>query len=326
MKLERTYRLLKMIGLLQAGRGYNVEGLAEACQVSRRTIFRDLEILRRAGLTLHYDDVQQRYRIPGPAYLPPMKFTADEALALMVLCHEMGGSTGLPFLGPARSAAVKLESVLPNHLRQQLRNVAGALEIRTAPSNPLAGQDNVFQQLLSAVANGQCVRIQYQSLAERKLIGTRLSPYRLIFSRRSWYVIGRSSLHRATRTFNLARVLHIELLEQPYAIPQGFSLNRYLRNAWHMIPERGPDREICVRFSPLVADNVSDIQWHKTQRLSRNADGSLDFRATVSGIHEVSWWVLGYGAHAEVIEPQDLRTLVAGHAERTLARYRGKKG
>ena len=110
------------------------------------------------------------------------------------------------------------------------------------------------------------VRIRYRSLSERQEISTRLSPYRLLFSRRSWYVIGRSSLHRATRTFNLGRIRSIEMLEDRYRVPRGFSIERYLRNAWHLIPEPGPDREVVVRFSPMVAQNVAEVLWHKTQR------------------------------------------------------------
>ena len=41
MNLAKIHRLLQLIGLLQAGRGYNAEALAQACGVSRRTVFRD---------------------------------------------------------------------------------------------------------------------------------------------------------------------------------------------------------------------------------------------------------------------------------------------
>ena len=58
MNLSRIHRLLKLISLLQAGRGYNIEGLAGACGVSRRTIFRDLDLLRQSGVPLSLDDQQ----------------------------------------------------------------------------------------------------------------------------------------------------------------------------------------------------------------------------------------------------------------------------
>ena len=201
-----------------------------------------------------------------------------------MLCHELGDRSGLPFLGPARTAAVKLESSLPARLREQLRDVTGALRIHPPPNNPLAGKRPVYEQLLEAMANRRNVRIRYGSLNEGEEIVTRLSPYRLFFSRRSWYVVGRSSLHRAKRTFNLGRIAAIELLDDHFQVPRGFSIERYLRNAWHMIPEQGPDREVVVRFSKLVAQNVAEVNWHKTQRSTFHDDGSLDFHVTVSGL------------------------------------------
>ncbi|MBN1513559.1 MAG: WYL domain-containing protein, partial [Phycisphaerae bacterium] len=41
-----------------------------------------------------------------------------------------------------------------------------------------------------------------------------------------------------------------------------------------------------------------------------------------SGLHEISWWILGYGDQAEVIRPPELRRIVAGHAVRMAQRYR----
>jgi proteasome accessory factor B len=321
MNLGRIHRLLQLIGLLQAGRGYNTDALAQACGVSRRTVFRDLDLLRLSGLPLLFDENQQRYRIPGACLLPPTNFTPEEALSLLVLCHELGGSSGVPLLTAARTAAVKLESSLPARLRDQLREVTGAMHIAAGPANPLAGCKPVYDLLLTAIANRRNVRIRYQSLAEETEITTRLSPYELFFSRRSWYVVGRSSLHRAKRTFNLGRILRIEPLEDRFRIPRGFSIARYLRNAWHMIPERGPDRHVVVRFDRLVAQNVVEVNWHKTQRVEFRDDGAADYHVTVSGLNEISWWILGYGDRAEVLEPPELRRLIAQHAKRMVEKY-----
>lgn len=313
--------MLQLIGLLQAGRGYNAEALAQACGVCRRTVFRDLDLLRQSGVPLAFDEKQQRYHIPGACLLPPTNFTPEEAISLLVLCHELGNGSGLPFLGPARAAAVKLESTLPARLREQLRDVSRAIQIQPSPRNPLEGRKPVYEQLLEAIAQRRNVRIRYGSLQEDKEICTRLSPYRLLFSRRSWYVVGRSSLHRAARTFNLGRILQLDPLDDHFQIPRGFSIERYLRNAWHMIAENGRDREVIVRFSRLVAQNVAEVNWHKTQRLVLREDGALDFHVTVSGLNEISWWILGYGDQAEVLEPPELRQLIAGRARRMVESY-----
>jgi proteasome accessory factor B len=322
MNLDRIHRLLQLIGLLQGGRGYNTDALAQACGVSRRTVFRDLDLLRLSGVPLLFDEKQQGYRIPGACLLPPTNFTPEEALSLLVLCHELGNDAGLPLLGSARTAAVKLESSLPAHLRDQLRDVTAALHIHAGPVNPLTGCKPVYEILLDAIASRHNVRIRYGSLKEEKEIVTRLSPYEMFFSRRSWYVVGRSSLHRAKRTFNLGRIYRIEPLDDGFQIPRGFSIARYLGNAWHMIPEKGPDREVVVHFDRLVAQNVAEVNWHRTQRVVFRDDGSADFHVTVSGLNEISWWILGYGDQAEVLQPPELRQMIAARANRLSDKYR----
>jgi proteasome accessory factor B len=321
MNLTRIHRLLNLIGLLQAGKGFNVEGLAQECGVSKRTIFRDLDLLRASSVPLIFDEDRQQYRMAGSVFLPATNFTPEEALALIVLCQELGDRSGLPFLNSARSAAMKLESTLPGRLRDQLREIAPAVHIHPEPSNPLEGKRPVYDQLVEAVTKRRAVRIRYRSVHDKREIRTKLSPYRLFFSRRSWYVVGRSSLHRATRTFNLGRVAEIETLDESYQIPQGFSVERFLRNAWHLIPEAGPDREVVVRFSHQVAQNIAEVSWHKTQQLQFNADGTLDFRVTVSGLNEISWWILGYGDQAEVLEPPELRKMIATRIKRMTEVY-----
>ena len=107
MNLSRIRRLLNLIGMLQAGRGYNAEALAQACEVSRRTIFRDLDALRQSGVSLEYDEDQQRYYIPEAFFLPPTNFTPEEALALIVLCHDLGEHARLPFFEPAQKRRVE---------------------------------------------------------------------------------------------------------------------------------------------------------------------------------------------------------------------------
>ena len=296
--------------------------MAEACEVSRRTIFRDLDLLRQAGVPLAFEEPSRHYRIPSTYFLPPTNFTPEEALALIVLCHELGHEAQLPLFSAARSAAVKLESSLPAGIREQVRQLGEALEIQIEPTAPLDRQKPFYDELIEAAAGRQSVRISYYSPSDGAEICTRLQPYRLLFSRRSWYVIGRSSLHRGIRTFHVGRIRHLERLEDPYEIPRGFSVDRYLGNAWHLIPEPGPDHEVRIHFAAKVAQNVAEVAWHKTQRLDYRADGSLEFQVTVSGLNEIAWWVLGYGDQAEVLAPAALRRLVAGHAQRMLAKYR----
>lgn len=289
-------------------------------------MFRDLETLRSAGVPLEFDNASRRYFIHSSFFLPPTNFTAAEALSIIALTSQMDARHRLPFFEPARQAALKLESSLPGALREELHAITHSIQIRLGQINPLEGKDAVYHQLTDAIAHRHVVRISYQSLTEWDTIVTTLRPYHLLFSRRSWYVIGRSSLHRELRTFNLGRISALKPMRQTYKIPRSFSLAGYLRNAWHLIPEPGRDHNVLVHFQPLVARNVAEVVWHKTQRLRFQDDGSLQFQAQVSGLNEIAWWILGYGDQAEVLKPVKLRRLVARRAANMHAVYNGKSG
>ena len=321
MNLSRVTRLLRLLQRLQSGNGDNADGLASACGVSRRTIFRDIETLKAAGVPVEFDKQQSRYSIASAFFLPPTNLTAAEALSIIALASQLGRDDKLPFFGPARSAALKLESSLPPALRDELRTLTRSIQFRLPSVDPLQGQLHVYRQIVEAISARRVLRMQYRSLTEWETIRTKLRPYRLMFNRHSWYVIGRSSLHKEPRTFNLSRIVSLAQLNEKYAMPRGFSIERHLGNAWNIIPEPGKDFNVTVRFGPLVAQNVAEVVWHKTQELQLLDDGRLDFHVRVSGLNEIVWWILGYGDHAEVLRPAKLRKLVARRAANMAAIY-----
>ena len=126
------------------------------------------------------------------------------------------------------------------------------------------------------------------------------------------------------RIFNLSRVISLVTLREQFRIPKSFELDQYLGNAWHLIPSPGRDSHVRVRFKSLVARNVAEVIWHKTQQTKFLPDGSLDFRVTVSGLNEIAWWILGYGDQAEVLQPARLPRLIAQRAQNVAAMYNGE--
>jgi proteasome accessory factor B len=297
--------------------------LAKQCRVSRRTVFRDIDALRAAGLPLAYDKGLDRYSIPSSYFLPPLNFTPAEALSLMALANELGRSDRLPFYGPAMSAAMKLEGSLPAPLRAQFRDLRRSIRIRPSAYSQIHDKESFYLALIDARTNRRAVRIEYDSQTECDRITTKLRPYHLLFCRHSWYVIGRSAFHREVRTFNLSRIVSLERLSERFTIPKGFGLERHLRNAWQMIPDHAADQRVVIRFQPLVARNVAEVMWHKTQDVKFDEDGSLVFRVRVSGLSEIVWWILGYGDQAEVLQPKKLRRLVAQRAKNMAIMYDG---
>lgn len=316
--------MLTLLRLLQSGQRYNSRQLAEHCGVHRRTVFRDLATLQEAGVHVLYDEDRETYWLPHQTFLPPTDLTIDEVLALLVVCRSAGEASGVPFQQPAFTAAVKLANALPVSLRREVDLPARALSIRADAHNPLTEELRWYRFFAKCLGRGVCARITYHSLADRRTLTTRLSPYAVFFSRRSWYVIGRSSWHRSIRTFNLGRLQDAVMLDDPCVVPPRFTLERHFGLAWQMIRKK-PRADVAVRFARMVARNVAEVLWHKTQRCELQPDGSLLFSVTVDGFDEIVWWILGYGDQAEVLSPPELRRRVARQAAALAQRYRPRK-
>lgn len=320
---KRIHRLVWLIDLLTSARSHTADELARLCGVSRRTVFRDLSTLRDAELPIRFDEERKGFSLDRQPYLKPADFTVAESLSLFILCDNLAKQeNGIPFQSAARTAALKLLSNLPRQLRDQVGELSERTEVRIGARNKLEGAHTFFDLVNQAIQERRQIRVRYDSFFEGQEIGTAISPYRLIFQTRSWYVIGRSSVHRSVRTFNIGRIKKAELLETRFTIPPRFSLKRYFGHAWSMIRERNEHSDVRIRFQKKVARNVQEVNWHSSQRVEENGDGSVDITFQVEGLQEISWWILGYGKEAEVISPPELRAIVADHAKRMTTMYR----
>ena len=87
MDTTRVMRVFKLLSIVHSGRALTVEELAAELGVVRRTVQRDITLLRDAGLRLSYDRVRQRYTLSKDSIVPPINFTEQECLAMMFLTH-----------------------------------------------------------------------------------------------------------------------------------------------------------------------------------------------------------------------------------------------
>jgi len=175
--------------------------------------------------------------------------------------------------------------------------------------------DKVFAALQTAVRKKRKVRLIYDSLHDKKQIDLILHPYHLMYNNRAWYIVGYSELHGQTRTFKLNRIKQLQTTDKCFIMENKFDINEYLGNAWSMIPQ-GRLYNIRLKFSKMVAKNVSEVRWHKTQQTKFNPDGTVEMSFRVDGLSEISWWILGYGDQVEVLAPAALRKKIAETAKK----------
>ncbi len=318
---------------------------ANALDVDERTIRRYVQQLRDAGFPIVADRATGRLELASDYGVPPIEFTEREALAILVLFHEAGEKLDGNLFASLRGAAAKLASTLSptlldfveaTRIRVAMKRGAvdesgtrpDAMKKETETTNDyLTGnasgtsgerRDRFFDEIFDACLARRPFEARYRGSTGPTLTTT-AHPYAVFYSR-AWYVVAYSSLHRETRTFKIARFESVEPSDAKFLENLNFSLDSYFGDAWRFI--RGPrTRRVVVRFSAKVGTNVAEVRWHKTQQTRVFPDGSAELEFRVAGLTEIIWWILGYGAEAEVLEPPELREMVAEHARRVLERF-----
>jgi len=300
---------VQILTTLQAGKSYAVSDLSKIFGTSRRTIFRDLKELQDIGVPYHYNPKTGGYTIDPEFFLPPIDLNLQEALSLLLLIHKARDQLQLPFKHSALLAALKIENNLPAEIRQYCNTALRNISTRLASAAPTNLLDRTFAQLQKAIAKKHKVGIRYHSLFEGKDIDVELCPYHLLYNQRAWYVLGLSELHKSIRTFKLNRIKELKISEEHFLSGDDFDLADFLGRCWSMIPE-GRIYNIKLRFLPKVAENVTEVQWHSTQKVTHNSDGSATVEFRVDGLGEIIWWLLGYGDQVQVLAPKALRNKV----------------
>ena len=317
MKRSRINRVIEILTTLQSGGSYTVSDLSKMFGTSRRTIFRDLKELQSIGVPYHYDAGTGCYSIRPEYFLPPADLNLQEALSLLLLAHKVSNQVQLPFKRSAMLAALKIENNLPAKIRQYcstaLRNISTGTDMES-PLQQSARFDKTFAQLQRAIAKKHEVNISYSSLLENTVSNVELCPYHLLYNNKVWHVLGRSSLDNNIRTFELNRIRELEITDKCFLVDNDFDVSEYLGWAWSVVPE-GRIYHVKLHFLPKVANNIADVKWHRTQKVTFNSDGSAIVEFRVDGLNEITWWILGYGDQVQVLAPKALRKRVLEVAE-----------
>jgi predicted DNA-binding transcriptional regulator YafY len=307
-------RLLQLLMILQSERFPNARRLAEACEVSRRTIYRDLGILEAAGLTVSYRPDRQGYQLERKCLLQPIQLDDQEALALLIVSRLGSVPDPLGSLLPARNALAKVIQALPVELRNRMTRCSELIPEDASSLVFPPERKPIYETIVSALSERKRLRLWYREDEQSPTAPTSLSLYRLARIQGRWSLVGHSSAHRKVRVFGIPWIERLELTNEVYSIPPRFRLDRFLQKSRSGRP--APGQEVQLRFTPQVAIAVRDMPRSRDQRQCVGPGGELDLFLKVESLDEIVFWFLGFGDQVELVKPLKLRMGLRDWAQR----------
>jgi len=307
-QLVRQWLLLKKLCASHAGK--TVAELSSELEVNAKTIRRDLTVFHDAGFPIEDStgpSGRKSYHIANGSQRPDLSFTYDEALALYLGRQYLEPLAGTFLWEAAQNAFRKIEATLGPAALKYLDRVAEAFHETSFGVSDYAAHAETIDSLLVGIEDRKVVFITYRSQRSTEPVTYDVHPYSLTRHRDTLYLLGFKPEDNAFRTWKVNRIESAQVDSMPFARRSDFNAEHFLAGSLGIYHDTG-DVSVTIRFSSEVARYVEESNWHSSQHCEQQPDGSLLMRLDLSGTREVKSWVLSFGRHAEVLEPDALRS------------------
>ena len=282
--------------------------LAEQCECSVRTVYRDIDALCQAGIPVAAMP-GEGYRLAPGYHLPPIAFSVEEAIQLL-LGSDLALGLGTPEQRSAgHSAAAKVEAAL----RPETRADVDRLRQRIRVSDWLRREPTPWLALLQqAVAHEQVIWLRYHSFSSDELTERKVEPYSLVFYGEDWHLVGYCRLREGMRDFRASRIRDAEMLPEQFERMAGMLLAGD--------EDRIAPQEVRIWIESAVVPWARETPAFGFQR-EEQAEGGAVFVYDAWDVRRLLPWILSWGASARVLSPADVAERVHREAAALAQRY-----
>jgi predicted DNA-binding transcriptional regulator YafY len=278
-----TARALLALQLVQGSPGITADRLADKLGVSERAARRYVGILREAGIPIEsVRGPYGGYRVGRGLRLPPLMFSAAEALGLVMAVLDGHHDASDP-TDPVGSALAKIMRALPEPVAAQ----AEAVRRSTAPAPDRAAarpDPATTTALVQACSDHRRVRLGYRSEAGSEWV-SEVDPWAVVVRHGRWYLLCRAHTRHVRRAYRIDRVRAVEVLDETFSPPADLDpvamLEEHLAVGWEYDVEVVIDAPVdtvarCLprtlgRLEPLdaqttrLAGSTSNPLWYAEQ-------------------------------------------------------------
>lgn len=314
--MNKTDRLLAIVLTLQSRKSLRAEDLAAEFETSVRTIYRDMQALSEAGVPI-VGAPGMGYSLMEGYFLPPVSFTSEEAVALLIGTDFIGRYFDDLYGSRAESSRRKIEAILPEDTRSEANRIRAAIRLLSKSRDDTSGEYELLGKLRLAALEQRKVRLQYIRITpgthlERRSERT-VSPYGLMLVQGRWILLGYCELRQEIRHFRVSRIAELTLLEEPFCLPEDFDLQAYS-------PPDDRNEVVIVQASPAIADHLKETGSFYLDSIEEQ-EGHLILTLRVRRPEDILSWIMSYGANMSVLQPESLRIRVREEVMNILKHY-----
>jgi predicted DNA-binding transcriptional regulator YafY len=270
-----TARALLALESIQNSPGITAQGLGQRLGVTERAARRYVAILREADLPIEsVSGPGGGYRVGRGLRLPPLMFTAAEAMGLVMAVLEGHRNAASP-TDPVGAALAKILRVLPERVASPVRAVREGVRTTDDP----AVSPELTNQLIEACTAARRLRLGYRLSTIRLM---EVDPWAVVLRHSRWYLLGWSHAKQALRGLRIDRIATVQLLPQTFTPPNDLDALQTLEDNL----SQGWTHPVDVLVEATVAETRRWVR-RSLARLEPDDEGRTRLRASTN---EPDWY------------------------------------
>jgi predicted DNA-binding transcriptional regulator YafY len=295
--------------------------LYKTLSISKQQFYKDRKALETIGFKFSYSPKKKSLIIEQDSLVNIYDLTLSEIFALVMSVRQLSSIGDYNLTQDALSGIRRIINQAPLEVREILQGTLDDIVFREGfGCNP-----KIIETLTEARKEGvRRVVITYDNYKKGGLIKYEFDPY-VIFSRKNGlYVEGYSFTHKEIRMFRINRIKDIKFTQFVVPIKTDYSFRERHKDSFGVFTG-SETTGVKIKFSKSVAKYIEEPPWASRGKITRFSNGNILYEINTSYPKEVLWWVMGWGAEAEILEPEYLREEIIKTVRKMVETYSKKK-
>jgi len=269
-----------------------------------------------------YDGRKRGFYYTSETYsLPAISLTAADLFAVFIAEKALAAYENTPVYKRLSSVFDRLKKLLPDNATVWRHTdwLAPRFSILHTPSTRI--DENVWDNITRGLRLCRTLMLEYKRPVDLRATRRKVDPYHAAEYQSEWYLIGRCHKRECILTFAVSRIEKALVLdEERFEYPSDFNFERFT-GARFGIFWGEKNFKAKVWFSPHIAPYIKEREWHPSQEIIENGDGSIVIKFTANHLLDVTRWILSWGAGARALAPKALVEEVKRELSEAVGKY-----
>ncbi len=321
---DKGTRLLDLYIRFSSGAHLTMNQMIKDYEIDRRTVQRDLEMMRTAGsLELVYE-IKRGVRVwslKESSRRIDLKVSMREISALFLGRSVFGFLENTQLEEAVGRVYKQIEDKLKDPAdRARARTLSKKIYVIHEGQKKLKAKSReVLDTLIDGLLRDEKLQIRYVS-STNEVSQYTIRPYTLCAYKRGLYLVAFVEERDTPLVFALERIERaLRMAGERFLYPEQFDPETFFKDA--LFVTLGKPEPVEIVFAAESGPFIEVRKFHRTQKLTVLKDGRIQMSMKVPVTFETVNFILSFGPYAEVVKPKSLRDLVRDSLKQALSKY-----